>query len=328
MPHRMVRSAKDLACATLSGTFELNDVRSSKQANTPTQASSHYENHGSSSSTVRSRPDSKIRENSFRHQLNATACKEAQEDFDQFQALDDFQKQQHLEFATCLESLRDLGVARKGPDGFEDVLQPPHYPALDSIVEKHVSSVVGLEESPSRPGLVSASSACETDADFARAAAFRRLHQIGAHLQQNLAMQVSQQDAYGQAHVSMHHALSNIQDEQIQQRIDEHRGSIQSDQVRSDRNTTQKHIPSHQQGSIAQIDSPLVSPPEKEGNMLQRQFHCPYYACHRNLQLLSTSGSSSSQTWCVHVGCEFRANSFDSWAEHIHVPHHDLLGSS
>jgi hypothetical protein len=27
------------------------------------------------------------------------------------------------------------------------------------------------------------------------------------------------------------------------------------------------------------------------------------------------------------VGCDFTTEMFSSWAEHIHMPHHDLLGS-
>jgi hypothetical protein len=328
LPQRVVRSAKDLACATLSGTFELNDLQVRKHAgsSTSTRPSHDYGKH--SSDVTRSRSILESRHNNLRDELNATACREAEEEFDRFQALNDFQEWQSPEFVTSITSLRDASVPHGHLHGSQDIPQTPLDLKHDEIVDAHLVGTTVSEMLKSGTGLANESE-CETTTGFAHKAAFRRLHQIGAHLQTNLAVQVLQQAAFEQGHASMYQILSHNQNLHTYQHVDDHHGPIRSDEVKSHRNISQENRLSQQpHESISRAKEPTTLPSEKEETGLQRQFHCPYYACHRNLQFFSTSGSSSSHRPCVHVGCGFEAETYNLWAEHVHVPHHDLLGSS
>jgi hypothetical protein len=329
LPHRVVRSAKNLAAATLSGTFELNglvDPQYRKHAGTSIQASHDYGKH--SSDITRSKPISKSRESSFRDELNATECREAEEDFDQFQVLKDLRGWQNHEFVEGLQALRDASVPQGSAYGSQDVSRTPYDSIYGKVVDGHATSTSVPEKPISKTGPATGA-VDDAQLDFARPAALRRLRQIGAHLQKNLAMQVLQQAAFKQSHTSMHRVSSHVQNQHTHQYITEHHEPIRSDKVRSDRNDNQANQSAQQSHeSISRVKETPALPSEKEESGLQRQFHCPYYACHRNLQLLSTNGSSSSQRRCVHMGCLFEAETHKSWAEHIHVPHHDLLGSS
>jgi hypothetical protein len=328
LPQRVVRSAKDLACATLSGTFELNDLQDRKHAgsSTSTRASHDYGKH--SSDITRSKSILESRKSSFRDELDATACREAEEEFDRFQELNDFQGWQSPEFYAGFTSLRDASVPQGHLHGSRDVSQTPLDLKHDEIVDAHLVSTTVSEMLESGTGLANESE-CETTTDFAHKAAFRRLHQIGAHLQNNLAVQVLQQAVFEQVHASMHQTLSHSQNQHTHQCILENHDPICSDKLRADRNIDQEKFASQQpQEPISRAKERPALPSEKEETGLQRQFHCPYYACHRNLQLFYTSGSSSSRRPCVHVGCGFEAETYNLWAEHVHVPHHDLLGSS
>jgi hypothetical protein len=328
LPRRVVRSAKDLACATLSGTFELNDLHVRKHAGSSTSTPDSHDYGKHSSDITRSKSVLESRKSSFRNGLNATACREAEEEFDRFQALNDFQEWQSPEFVAGFTSLQHASVPQGHSYGSQDLSQTPLDLKHDTIVDAHLvgTTVSGRQES----GIGSANeSECETTTDFAHKAAFRRLHQIGAHLQTNLAMQVLQQAAYEQIQASMHRVSSHVQNQHTHQYINENHDPIRSDKVRSDRSINEEDQSSQQpHESISRAKEPPALPSEREETGLPRQFHCPYYACHRNLQLFSTSGSSSSRRPCVHVGCGFEAETYNLWAEHVHVPHHDLLGSS
>jgi hypothetical protein len=325
LPQRVVRSAKNLASATLSGTFELNDLQSRKQVGTSTQALHDYGKHSSDITRFKSIPES--RKSSFRDEWNATACKEAEEDFERFQASKDFRVWQNHEFVEGSEALRGASVLQGSAYGSQDVPRTPYDAIYSTIANGHAISTSVPEKPSSKIGSATGP-VDDAQLYLARTAALRRLRQIGAHLQKNLAMQVLQQVAFEQSHASMHRASAHAQNQQPRQHIDENPEPIRSDKVRSDRNNNQGSPSSEQSHeSVSRGKEPSALSLGKEEDGLQRQFHCPYYACHRNLQLLPLSGSSSSQRRCVHVGCTFQANTLNSWDEHIHVPHHDLLGS-
>jgi hypothetical protein len=328
LPQRVVRSAKDLACATLSGTFELNDLQVRKHAgsSTSTRASHDYGKH--SSDITRSKSILESRQNSFRDDLNATACREAEEEFDRFQKLNDFQEWQSPEFVASITSLRDASIPQGHLHGSRDVSQTPlglkHY----EIVDAHLVGTTVSEKPESGTALANESD-CETITDFAHRAAFRRLQQIEAHLQTNSAMQVLQQAIFEQVHASMHQTLSHSQNQHTHRYILENHDPIRSDRLRANHNISEEDQSSQQpHDSISRAKEPPALSSDKEETEPQRQFHCPYYGCHRNLQFFSTSGSSSSHRPCVHVGCGFEAETYNLWTEHVHVPHHDLLGSS
>jgi hypothetical protein len=323
LPHRVARSVKDLASATLSGaTFELKDPRESKyEGPSSSHASNSFEH--LSSGSIQQRPGIYARGSSFRNETNDVQWRKAEEDFERFQQLDDFQS----EFTACLASLNNTIAPQESSHGLQSdsILESDHM--SNQILEPGETSKINLDQSTSRHELAS-ESISKRDADFARTAALRRLNQIGAHLQRNLAMQTLQQeDADVQSHVFMSGTKSIVLDELTRQADDGVRNATRTDEAESSSHGVRNVVLSQHQDQIANIDSPPKSPSEEEDNVLQRQFHCPYYACHRNLKLHSTSSSSSSQRQCVHVGCDFTTETFSSLAEHIHVPHHDLLGS-
>lgn len=311
LPHRVARSAKDLASATLSGaTFELKDPRDSKYAGTSSQASTSFE--CLSSGSAQARPGLYARGSSFRNETDEIYREKAEHDFERFQQLDDFQS----EFTTCLTSLRDTLERQEGSYGSKS----------DEIGKIAATSTIDADESTSKHELAS-ESVIAKDLDFARTAATRRLNQIGAHLQRNLAMQTLQQEAYTRTHALMNETGSMVMEETTRQADDDVRNTTRTNVAEASLHGSRGVAASQHQAPTASGESDPRASPEKEDEVLQRQFHCPYYACHRNLKLRSASSSSSSQRQCVHVGCDFSIKTFSSWAEHIHMPHHDLLGS-
>lgn len=311
LPHRVARSTKDLASATLSGaTFELNDPRESKHAGSSSQASTSFEH--LSSGSAQARPGLDARSSSFRNEIDESHREKAEQDFERFQQLDDFQS----EFTACLRSLRDTLEQQEGS----------YDPKSKEIVKPPVTSTIDANKSTSRHEVASESVVSKT-IDFARTAAVRRVNQIGAHLQRNLAMQTLQPEACTQSRALMNETMSMVTEEVTRQVDDGRRSTVHSDEAESSTHGIPNAISPQYHETVASGDSAPKESPEKEDDVLQRQFHCPYYACHRNLKLYSASSSSSNQRKCVHVGCEFVAETFNPWAEHIHMPHHDLLGS-
>lgn len=321
LPHRVVRSAKDLASATLTGAaFELKDPRESKHVGTSTQASTclHY----LSSEAGPSRPGINTRGSSFRDGANDVSCRDAEEDFERFQELAAFQ----AEFPACLASLQDAIALQEETYGLAGVSLKTHDLEFNTVVKSHENGMINADKSTSRPsGLYG-----KRSVNGAHTAALRRLDLIGAHLQKNLAIQALQQDAYEQSHALMNEIGQHLQDEQTQKTNDDDGSTTHSTQGASHSYSDDRSMTSQRYDAVVHNETPPASFSEKEEDGLQRQFHCPYYACHRNLQLLSTSSSisSSSQRSCVHVGCNIHIETSDSWAEHIHKPHHNLLGSS
>ena len=311
LPHRVARSAKDLASATLSGaTFELKDPRDSKYAGTSSQASTSFE--CLSSGSAQARPGLYARGSSFRNETDENHREKAEQDFERFQQLDDFQS----EFTSCLTTLRDTLEQQEDSYG----------PKSDGIVNIAATRTIDANESISKHELAS-ESVIAKDLDSARTAATRRLNQIGAHLQRNLAMQTLQQEAYTQSHALMNEAGSMVMEELTRQADDDVRTTTRTNEAEASIHGFRNVVTSQHQAPVASGESDPKASLEEEDEVLQRQFHCPYYACHRNLKLRSISSSSSSQRQCVHVGCDLTIETFSSWAEHIHMPHHDLLGS-
>jgi hypothetical protein len=322
LPDRVARSAKDLASATLSGaTFELKDPRDNKYAGTSSQASTSFQH--LSSGSAQPRPGIYARGSSFRDETDESHREKAERDFERFQQLDDCQS----EFTACLASLRDTSEPQEGSYDSKSALLTDPSLNFEEIVKPAKISTVNADKSKStlRHELAS-ESISKRDLDSERTAAVRRLHQIGAHLQNNLAMQTLQPELYTQSDL-MDESRSIFLDQLSRQTDDEVRNATRTNEAESSFQDIQDVVGPQHQDTIVRVKSAPRSPPEKEDNVLQRQFHCPYYACHRNLKLHSTSSLSSSQRQCVHVGCNFTTETFSSWAEHIHMPHHDLLGS-
>lgn len=321
LPHRVVRSAQDLASATLTGAaFELKDPRDSKYAGTSSsQASTSFEH--LSSGSAQPRPGINARGSSFRNETDDVQCRKADQDFERFQQLDDFQS----EFTACLSSLRDAFEPQEGSDDLYGDLLTSSNAELNDVVKATEITSTDANESMLENGSAS-ESISERNLD-ARSAAVRRLNQIGAHLQTNLAMQTLQQEANIQSHALMNETRSLVTDQLTRQIDDELRSITRTNGAASSIHGVRNDVAPQHQAPAANVESAPQLSPEKEDDALQRQFHCPYYACHRNLKMRSISSSSSSQRQCVHVGCGFATETFNSWAEHIHMPHHDLLGS-
>lgn len=164
---------------------------------------------------------------------------------------------------------------------------------------------------------------------FSHSSALRRLNQIGAHLQRDIVMQKLEQDACIQSYVSMQDIALQAEVEHAYKVINELQDSARLDRDQQDRYMDDQQISSSDHDPVARDKRPvptLLS--ENDQDDLQRQFHCPYYACHENMRIFSTSTSSSNHMSCVHVGCKFQAETTTSWVEHVHTPHHDLQGSS
>lgn len=321
LPHRVVRSAQDLASATLTGTaFELKDPRDGKYAGTSSSHASTSFEHLSSGS-AQPRPGINARGSSFRNETDESRREKADQDFERFQQLDDFQS----EFTACLSFLRDTFEPQEGSNDFHGALltspnaEPNDYVKATETITIDINESMLTHESASE-------SISEKNLD-GRSAAVRRLNQIGAHLQMNLAMQTLQQEANIQSHALMNETRSLVTDQLTRKIDDEVRSITRTNGAESSIHGVRNVVAPRHQAPVANVESAPQLSPEKEDDALQRQFHCPYYACHRNLKMHSTSSSSSSQRQCVHVGCGFATETFNSWAEHIHMPHHDLLGS-
>ena len=320
LPHRVARSAKDLTSATLSGaTFELRDPRESKYAGTSSQASASFEH--LSSGSAQQRPGINARGSSFRNETD-DAQRRAEQDFERFQQLDDFQS----EFTACLASLHDAFELREDSYDHKDALLTGPNSQSKDVVKAAGTITIDAGESTSNHELAS-ESILKGNLDSARTAAVRRLNQIGAHLQRNLAMQTLEQETYVQSQALMNETRSVVMEEVTRQADDEARDTSRSNKAAASNRGVHTSAASHHRGAVGRAESPRQPSTEKEHDVLQRQFHCPYYACHRNLRFHSISSSSSSQRPCVHVGCDFTTETFSSWAEHVHTPHHDLLGS-
>jgi hypothetical protein len=152
LPHRVARSAKDLTSATLSGaTFELKNPRESKYAGASSQASTSFEH--LSSGSAQQRPGINARGSSFRNEPDDVQWRKAEQDFERFQQLDDFQS----EFTACLASLNDALEPRKDSYDHKDAfLTGSNFESKD-VVKPAGTIAIDAEESTSNHELASES---------------------------------------------------------------------------------------------------------------------------------------------------------------------------
>lgn len=327
LPQRLAKSAKDLAYATLTGAnFELKDPRESKLAGSSTQASLRGNEQSSESVSSRSTPSHQ--QSGFRNRPSSIVRRQTEENFDRFHRTDDFQTWQHLKSAAFIEPMREGDVQHQGSDMSKNILLVASATEIVEGVEDHMTNVLDLSKSEAKSVTVTEQSS-KFKKDSSHRAALRRLDQIGAHLQRNTAMQKLEQDAYIQFRVSMHNIASQAQVEHACQVVNELRDPARLDRDQKDRYIDDQQVSSVDHDPVTHDKRPLPAVlSENEEDDSQRQFHCPYYACHENMRVFSTSTSSSSQKSCVHVGCKFQTETSTSWIEHVHTPHHDLQGSA
>jgi hypothetical protein len=331
LPHRLARSAKDLARASLSGVAcELKDPRMAKQAGSSSQAAAaaHQHDGNQSGEVTRSRPALFSRENSFRNQPNASASRAVEGDFGRFQE-DDLCQDERLSpgFTAYVEVNPESGKYQVGSYAAQNEPLAPYYPTTKANAKERVKDAMNVGTSRSDAGVMNDNKR-DSKADHARAAAAaRRLEQIGAQIQKNLAMQMLQQDASVQTSL-VPAAVMDLQYETAQQTFAQQprtpRSFPHTESASDSHQVSQHHhrqTPSPNQTHASSISEDATDEPDDS----QLFFHCPYYACHQNLQRLSSS-SSSSRKLCVHAGCEEQLETRNAWIEHIVLPHHDLQG--
>jgi hypothetical protein len=326
LPHRLARSAKDLVQASLSGVAcELKDPRMAKQVGSSSQTatSRQYGDGSQSGETSRSRPALFARENSFRSLPNASASRAVEEDFVRFQEKD-FSQNAWLssDFAKIIpESGNHL-------DGSYRIHNEPsltsHHLTPGATANGVANEAIDSRFSRANTTVVNDSHR-ESKADHARAAAAaRRLEQIGAHIQRNLAMQVVlQQDASVQDHRLMAKTAMDLHHESTQQAANQQQSrTSQSSRIQSTNDSHRMSQHAHHQTPASSHENAK----EVEQDDSQPHFHCPYYACHQNLKRLLTNSSGSGQRPCVHAGCNEQPETLKAWNEHIALPHHNLQG--
>lgn len=324
LPHRLARSAKDLAQASLSGVAcELRDPRTAKQIGSSSQTTHQYD--GSQSGEVsRSRPALYARENSFRNQPNASALRAVEEDFVRFQEERDYSQNAWLSsdltayVKIAPQSLRH----REDSFGIQNEPHPSHHLTSGAIAKDATNDAINPEISQSDFRAIN-DSRIDSKANLAQAAAARRLEQIGAQIQRNLAIQMSHQDTSIQNHLAPTTAM-DPQYETAQQTADQRSKTPQSSNTQSTNDS--HHRVSQQPHHHHKTPAPSPQDEKDEQDDSQLDFHCPYYACHQNLRRLLTDSSGSSQRMCVHTGCSQQLETRKSWVEHIALPHHDLQG--
>jgi hypothetical protein len=328
LPHRLARSAKELAQASLSGVAcELKDPRMAKQAGSSSQATASAHQHGGSQSgeVPTSRPALFSRENSFRNQSNASASRAVEEDFVRFQEKDLSQNAWLSSDLTACVKLTSASESYEGSSyGIQHKPQPSHYLTSEAEAKDRANDAIDSKISRPDTGVMN-DSKLDSKEDYARAAAARRLEQIGAQIQRNMAMQMLHQDArsvhdYLLATISM-----DLYHESAQQFNSKQSTTPQSSHTKS--TTDSLKTPQHHHQAPTP-DRALASPSNnaEEEEDPQIHFHCPYYACHQNLQRLLTNSSHTDQRLCVHAGCSEESDTRKAWNEHIAKPHHDLQG--
>lgn len=328
LPQRLARSAKNLASATLTGAnFEVKDPRENKQAgSSSTQTSLGNKEH--CSGNVGSKSNANYRETEFRSRPNSIIRRQTEEDFDQFQQIDDFQIWHTPGSAASSESMHDEDMIRERSTTSNNESQTTSAAEYSAFVKDHTSDMLVLNK-PLSTSATETRSSRGVNVSYSHAAAIQRLNQIGGHLQRSVVMQALEPDAFTRSHLLTHDIMSGVQVEHAQQIVDELRDLSHSEQSQQDRCINDQQISSsHHDPVERETISSLQARKgkEKEQEAPQRRFHCPYYACHQNMRMFSTSTPSSSQRSCVHVGCDYHSETFTSWTEHVHTPHHDLQG--
>lgn len=312
LPHRVANSARGLAWSTLSGIEnELNDAEAGKQAGGSSQIFRDPNRPGSE--TLRTRPQLSSRENSFRTQASASASKAAELDFDRFQEQREFQDIcDPYELINRRASSLDLDYLQESSSAYNEATAPCRQ--RETITANDRTTDAGSQNLDTITSEASKTSS--------RSAAMRRLDQIGAHLQRNLSMQMTQQDIDIQS-------LSVPQTAPLDQQAAKVQSVSSGDQIPTERNVSElaeqakraDNKPLHRQP-----EQPPQSSQDDEEDSPELNFHCPYYACHQNLLRLGSDFASANE--CVHAGCNFHPEGSDSWAAHVTMPHHNLQGSS
>ena len=325
LPHRLARSAKELAQASLSGVAcELKDPRMGKQAGSSSQAAASAHQHdGSQSGEVsKSRPALFSRENSFRNQPNASASRAVEEDFNRFQQGNDIRQNGCMssDSTAWVKVMPEPGNYQEGSFLFQNESLASQYVTAGAHAKDRADDAINSKISQSDTSVIN-DSKLDSKADHARAAAARRLEQIGAQIQRNMAMQMLHQDASSVHDYLLATTSMDLYHESAQQFTNQQPTTPQSSKTNSTTDslkTAQRH---------RQTPTPDRAPASSSDNAeedSQIHFHCPYYACHQNLQQLLSS--SSSRILCVHAGCSEESKTRKEWNEHIALPHHDLQG--
>ena len=317
LPHRLARSAKDLARASLSGVAcELKDPRMAKQAGSSSQATAdQYGDRSQSSELTKSRPTLYARENSFRNQPNASASRAVEEDFIRFQEKDIYPNQWLSPYPTAYTP--DSGTHQEGSHGIQNERHTSHYLTSQTNAKGIAKIAITAKFSRSNTSDMNGSKR-DSKADHARAAAARRLEQVGAQIQRNLAMQMSHEDARSVEDYLMATTTMDIQYESTQQ------ATNQQSTIPRFSHEPHRTFHKHHHQISARDQAPTSTPGNPEDEDTQIHFHCPYYACHQNLQRLFSS--SSDRKLCVHTGCNEQLETQDGWNLHITLPHHNLQG--
>lgn len=325
LPHRLARSAKDLARASLSGVAcELKDPRMAKQAGSSSQAAAAAHEHDGcqSGEAAKSRPALFSRENSFRNQPTASAFRAVEEDFDRFQE-DDRRQNEWMspDFTACVKGNPESGKYQVDSYAAQNDPLAPHCLTSKANPKERVNDAMNLGTSRSDAGIVNDNKRDSTADHASSAAAARRLEQIGAQIQRNLAMQMLQQDASVQTLTPT--TVMDLQYGSAQQTFNQQPRTSQSSHTESMHDSHQVSRHHHQTPSLNRTRASISGDAKHEPDDSQLLFHCPYYACHQNLQ---QHLASSSRKLCVHAGCEEQLETRNAWTEHIALPHHDLQG--
>ena len=318
LPHRLARSAKDLVRASLSGVAcELKDPRMAKQAGSSSQTTAHPQSEGSQSDGApRLRPALYARETSFRDQPNTSASRAVEQDFVRFQEKVHLDPTQWLSPNLTTYTL-DSGTHQEGSHGIQNERHTSHYLTSQANAKDGANDAINAKLSRSNISDMNDSKR-DSKADHARAAAARRLEQIGAQIQRDLAMQMSHEDARSVQDYLMATTTIDIQCESTQQPTNQ-QSTLPQSSHEPHRTFHQHH---HQTPTINQVPASASGNPEDEDTQIH--FHCPYYACHQNLQRLFSS--SSDKMLCVHTGCNEQLETQNAWTLHIALPHHNLQG--
>lgn len=325
LPHRVASSAKQLVRSTVSGIeSEYGGPDAGKQTGSSSRAPS--QSGSSRDKTVPRRPEPASRENSFRTQVSAATLQAVEEDFDRFQEQQYFEARDYFHDAAYSTSFPDFDRVQETLDeeGYSSI--QPYDETFKQTSTNDTSANIDLPDSKISDSKTSETTRRPSLASMRSSSALRRLNQVGAHMQRNLALQDAlQQETHTQSISATNASLLNTS------QSSQHRHAREPNLPHQPRPTHQPHQPYQtipQPTSPPREEAKQTEEPENE-TPLETQFHCPYYACHQNLLQHSFSNSTSTNARgraCVHVGCTFQAECSKGWSDHVALPHHDLQG--
>jgi hypothetical protein len=326
LPHRLARSANDLAWASLSGVAcELKDPRMAKQTGSSSQATQQHDR-SQSGQVSTSRPALYSRENSFRNVPNASASRAVEEEFVRFQEKDLNRKDWlSSDLTACVKTIPESGRYQEGSYGSHNEQHVSHHLTSGATANDRANDLIDTTTSRSDTSVVNDVKS-NSKSSHARAAAARRLEQIGAQIQRNLAMQMLHQDASSPDYLPPTTTAMDQQYEPAQQTAHQQSRTLQYSHTNSKSESYRVSQRNHHHHHQTPASSLPEDEQQDEQDESQLHFHCPYYACHQNLQRFATKSSGSSRKPCVHAGCNERMETQTAWNEHIALPHHDLQG--